>query len=250
MHDRLRGVPGLHAGVMDAARQLAPLQGRGGFRLGATVTSPPSISIRQRIPCVTQGQRLFRRLQVVARPRQYLRPLARDFDPRVYDRCLEILREPPPGKARVGGSRVRDTSPAWSRRLSARLPRRTRPHGLPRRPHHAHPRPLRRDHALRDAAATASRRSKDAGLKMGTGQPARRDYDIKRIMAAKARRKSAAGSGRAAAACTFECALYNGLVFNPASGAGAPRTGPWPLSRSAARLTRRSPPADTDQDRP
>ena len=110
LHDRLRGVPGLHARVMDAARQLAPLQGRGGFRLGATVTlSALNQHTAEDTLRELKASGLFRRLQVVLVRGNTFDPSARDFDPAVYDRCLEILREPPPGKARVGGSRVRDS---------------------------------------------------------------------------------------------------------------------------------------------
>ena len=57
---------------------------------------------------------------------------------------------------------------------------------------------------------------KDAGIeKWELGNLRGADYDIKRIMAGESAEKIRGWIRESGCACTFECALYNGLVFNP-----------------------------------
>ena len=211
LHDRLRGLPGLHARVMDLASRLAPLQDRRrGFRLGATLTlsatnqETAEATIRQ-----LKSGGVFHRVQVVLVRGNPYDPATRDCDPTIYHRCLDILRPPS-----AGGSRVRDAlsrlvrdrvragggAPCLAGRTMVTLD----PYGavlpcemLPQ---------LHRD-GIKEAGID--------GWEMGNLRGS--DYNIRRIMAGERARKIREWIERSGCSCTFECALYNGLVFAPRS---------------------------------
>jgi len=218
LHDRLRGLPGAHERVLATARALAPLQERRrGFRLGATLTvSAANREAAEATALELRQGGLFRRVQALWVRGRPFEPATAECDFAVYERCLEALRPPTAAgltaRAREALSRlVRETvrktvreGRSGLRCLAGRTMVMLDPYGRVY--------PCEMLPQLAPAGAPA------AGLEdWSLGNLRELDYDIGRVMAGERARKAAAWIERTRCSCSFECAAYNSLVFNPAS---------------------------------
>ncbi len=216
VHDRMRGVPGAYHKVMETVRGLAPLQeGRPRFRLGAslTVTAFNQDTAEESVRELAESG-LFRRVQVLWVRGKPFDPQAADADFGVYESCRQYLDgirlAPRQGRAKERLSRrAREVVSQTVREKKMVLPCRAGTTMVTMDPYgNVYPCEML-PHLLPEA-------DPGRGLhdwRMGSLRDEK--YDVKKVVSSEKARLIRQWIKDRQCFCSFECAAYNNLVFNP-----------------------------------
>ncbi|MFO8057464.1 MAG: radical SAM protein [bacterium] len=221
LHDRLRGVPGAHEKVMTSAKKLAPLQEKHpGFRLGASVTvcAFNQDTAEQTVRELAESG-LFRRVQVLWVRGRPFDPKATDADFSVYQACRRYLDAT---RLATGGSKAKEALSRRAREVVSRTVKENRM-VLPCRAGTtmATMDPYGNVYPCEMLWQVSPEGDPGHGLHdwvMGSLRD--KDFDIKKVLATDKARKVRQWIKDRKCFCSFECAAYNNIVFNPRAWPG------------------------------
>ncbi len=217
VHDRLRGVKGAHGRAMAAARGLAPLHDfYPGFRAGATLTVCAG-NRESAADTVTEllDSGVFRRVQALL-VRGAVDESQKEGAFEAYEQCRRILDA---SRVSRGPGRLKERLSARARDTVSRAAR-----GLPTPPCLAGETMVTVEPAGRVLPCEMPPPSKPggaAGIDGWTmGELSQSGYEIAGVMKSEKARRVVKWIRENECRCTFECAAYNALVFNPRSWPG------------------------------
>jgi MoaA/NifB/PqqE/SkfB family radical SAM enzyme len=220
LHDRLRGLPGAHQRAMETAARLAPLQHTyPRFRLGATLTLTAfNQDLAEETIATILADPRFRRVQVLWVRGRPFDPAALGADFGTYERCVELLR----GQGGAGWLRVKAALAELARETVGRTVREKRL---------VWPCLAGRTLVEMDAFGrvypcemlwqTRPEGDPERGIASWVmGSLRENDYRLELVLGSDQARRVRAWVRDTSCFCSFECAAYNNIVFNPRA---------WPL---------------------